>query len=690
MTAEQETDDSTVDVSRRQILGGVSTTALLAGSGLGTGMIGQVMGQSTARSLTTGERQTQANVAWPTAGYDLRNTRSSPDALTPTGNPTTAWTRPSAKNDTFTHSSPVVADGIVYIGSTTSRGGQLYAVDATSGERTWSTGQLFFRSVETTPAVADGGLYYIHTDGKVVAADPATGAEQWTYEVEGKARASPAVDDGTIYFGTNAGTMYAVSAANGTIQWAYDTHQDNEKLKLRTTPAVHDGTVYATTSGFNTLYVYAFDAATGDIDWKQDLVDVGSAQYYLTAPTVANSLLYLGDYESEILWALDPSTGEEVWKTESVDLGPDAGPAVAGCTLFVATRDGKLRAFDAATGDEQWSTILGSKVVAAPAVANGVVYVGDTGGQFHAIDAADGGRLWAENLESKVTTSPAVSNGMVYVANQQKLYAFDGDVTDRRGSVDYGSCPDGEGPNSRIVGEVTYEDASPAEGVSVDIVDIDTDTVVTTLQTNDQGAFGPKQLAPANLTAEVDVSDYTAFATQVQLEEDETHTIQVTLAEDTGTATPNSRVRGRVQYQDGTPAEEVSVDIVDTDTDTVVTTLQTNDQGAFGPERLAPANLTAEVDISGYTAFATQIQLEENEAHTIQVTLSENAATATANDGGTETADTSGANSDSGEDGSTASPSANGPGFGVVSGLASLAALVGANRAYDHLRDDDK
>ncbi|WP_380630258.1 outer membrane protein assembly factor BamB family protein [Salinibaculum marinum] len=640
--------------------------------------------------MATGERQTQANVAWPTAGYDLRNTRHSPDALTPTGNPTTAWTRTSANNDTFTHSSPVVADGIVYIGSTTSRGGQLYAVDANSGEQTWSTGQLFFRSVETTPAVAEGRLYYIHTDGKVVAADPATGTEQWTYEVEGKARASPAVDDGTIYFGTNAGTMYAVDAANGTIQWAYDTHEDNERLKLRTTPAVHDGTVYATTSGLDTLYVYAFDAATGDLDWKQDLVDVGNAQYYLTAPTVANSLLYLGDYESEVLWALDPTTGEEVWKTEGVDLGPDAGPAVAGCTLFVGTRDGKLRAFDAATGDEQWSTILGSKVVAAPAVANGVVYVGDTGGQFHAIDAADGGRLWAENLESKVTTSPAISNGLVYVANQETLYAFDGDVTDRRGSVDYGSCPDGEGPNSRITGEVTYEDGTPAEGVAVDIVDIDTDTAVATLQTNTQGAFGPVQLSPANLTADVDLSGYETFATQVQLEEDEAHTIQVTLDEDTGTATPNSRVRGRVRYQDGTPAEGVAVDIVDIDTDTVVATLQTNTQGRFGPVQLSPANLTADVDLSGYETFATQVQLEEDEAHTIQVTLDENAATATANDGETETADTSGANSGSGEDGSTASPSANGPGFGVVSGLASLAALVGANRAYDHLRDDDK
>ena len=103
-----------------------------------------------------------------------------------------------------------------------------------------------------------------------------------------------------------------------------------------------------------------------------------------TVGDTPNSLLYLGDWESATLRALDPASGETVWKTEGVKLGPDAGPAVAGCTVFAATRKGKLRAFDAATGDEQWSTVLGNKVQGAPAVANGVVYVGDTGGQVPA------------------------------------------------------------------------------------------------------------------------------------------------------------------------------------------------------------------------------------------------------------------------------------------------------------------
>src|SRR5215469_16203729 len=54
-------------------------------------------------------------------------------------------------------SSPAVADGVVFVGSTD---GNLYAVDEDSGKQKWKFKTLASRQVTSSPAVADGIVYF--------------------------------------------------------------------------------------------------------------------------------------------------------------------------------------------------------------------------------------------------------------------------------------------------------------------------------------------------------------------------------------------------------------------------------------------------------------------------------------------------------------------------------------------------
>jgi outer membrane protein assembly factor BamB len=109
-----------------------------------------------------------------------------------------------------------VAYGTVYITDK----GTLYAVDAQTGKEKW---QLQIGGVlSSDPIIADGIIYFGSTEessggllgghptGTLHAVDVQNGQELWKYTVEGITSRAPAVSDGTVYFGSEEGHFYAV------------------------------------------------------------------------------------------------------------------------------------------------------------------------------------------------------------------------------------------------------------------------------------------------------------------------------------------------------------------------------------------------------------------------------------------------------------------------------------------------
>lgn len=170
--------------------------------------------------------------------------------------------------------SPAVADGVVYIGS---MDGYLYAIDQETGKEKWKFKSRM--PIASSPAVADGLLYFVSSVGALGALDIATGKSKWVLPVEYERKfeaknlhgypsaaqtipdawdlftSSPAVANGKVYFGSGDGNVYAADAQTGVLQWKFSTRD-----VVHASPAVVGNTVYIGSWDSN---LYAIDAETG-------------------------------------------------------------------------------------------------------------------------------------------------------------------------------------------------------------------------------------------------------------------------------------------------------------------------------------------------------------------------------------------------------------------------------------------
>jgi outer membrane protein assembly factor BamB len=122
---------------------------------------------------------------------------------------TREWVFPTQR---AVESSPVVANGIVYIGSDD---GNLYAINAArgGGQRLYSAGS----SVEDRPAVSGGLIYFGSYDHSLYAVTT-NQVKRWSVPTRGEVDSSPVLANGTVYFGSDDGNVYAVNALTGPLE----------------------------------------------------------------------------------------------------------------------------------------------------------------------------------------------------------------------------------------------------------------------------------------------------------------------------------------------------------------------------------------------------------------------------------------------------------------------------------------
>ncbi len=105
-----------------------------------------------------------------------------------------------------------------------------------------------------------------------------------------------------------------------------------------------------------------------------------------------------------------------VWQR---DVGSGAGrlflklrPAVDGDRVYAATRDGRIRAFDARTGESIWDTDTDSPLSGGPGVGDGLVLLGTSDGEVLALGEKDGEIAWRARVSSEVLSSPVARGGI--------------------------------------------------------------------------------------------------------------------------------------------------------------------------------------------------------------------------------------------------------------------------------------
>jgi len=268
-------------------------------------------------------------------------------------------------------STPLAADGRVF---TFGINGTLSAFDAKSGKAEWRKefGSPDF-GVATSPMM-DRGLLIVHvggsSEGALTAFDPATGAVKWSWHGDGPAYASPIIVDlgGTRQVVTQSRNhIVSVSAASGDLLWQIPFRTEYEQNIV--TPAVYHDTLIFGGTGDPTMGVKVLKRGsqwTTETIWQNKDVSM-----YMSSPVVSGDLVFgFTERRRGQFYCLRPTDGSVVWTSEGRQ-GDNAAIVAAGSVLLLLTPDASLTV--ARQTDKAFTPVRKYTVADSPTWAHPVV-----------------------------------------------------------------------------------------------------------------------------------------------------------------------------------------------------------------------------------------------------------------------------------------------------------------------------
>ncbi|WP_435119004.1 PQQ-binding-like beta-propeller repeat protein [Halolamina sp. C58] len=292
---------------------------------------------------------------WPTLGHDARRTgfRETPPEIA--AEPTIE--RVGDGGGEFRDTAPAVTPDAVY--ATTVNYGENdrtrgFAATGRDGEswweRQWSDGDL-----PATPTI-HGETALLSRAGTTVAVNRRTAEVRWEYAA-GSVEGVPTAVGETVFLPSRR--LFALDGVTGERRWAADD--------LPNPPgpvAATESTVFAESDGT----LYAVDAADGSVRWEESV-----AEPSYDTPVVGDSIVAITGSDG-LLQAIPRTDEAERWQRQVP--GGQVAPAVAdGRVLAVSDTNDSLLAFDAHTGETDWTTDLGPTVDTRVAVGGETAFV---------------------------------------------------------------------------------------------------------------------------------------------------------------------------------------------------------------------------------------------------------------------------------------------------------------------------
>lgn len=236
----------------------------------------------------------------------------------------------------------------------------------------------------------------------------------WTASVTGDVHEfpTPVVVDGMVYYPSNSGTdsLYALDAGTGELIWKQRVGGVSDDAAT-----VLDGRIYIASDS-----IFCFDSLSGERFWAS-----GDADWTGSTPVVMEGKVFCGTADqsefTSTIYSLNSSTGMQIWSK------PLSG-YTASCIsvwnemIFVPTFNDwnptPLYALNAETGDVVWENSDNSAGYwdSSPVVVNGVIYINGVDGIARGIDAVSGSTVW-ESVVGYTTATSAYHEGRLYFAN---------------------------------------------------------------------------------------------------------------------------------------------------------------------------------------------------------------------------------------------------------------------------------
>jgi outer membrane protein assembly factor BamB len=272
-------------------------------------------------------------------------------------------------------------------------------------------------TVYASPVVADGVAYVGTTGGVFNAVNVDDGSYAWTFAAGAAIHGAAAVDAEAVYFACDDGFLYKLARSDGHRLWRYDLG-DRSAPRVLPHPAVFEwdwqgpqpviaeGVVFvgAGDGGF-----HAVDAASGERKWRH----AAQAKIRNGAAIDGTRIVY-GSADHHV-YSLDRASGKEIWRYDS-KAEIDGAPLAHDGHIYIGNRGSGLYALAADSGKEIWRLYFwGSWVESTPVVADGVLYVGASDlGHVSAIAPDDGHVLWRGKVHGWSFGTPLLVGDRVY------------------------------------------------------------------------------------------------------------------------------------------------------------------------------------------------------------------------------------------------------------------------------------
>ena len=304
-------------------------------------------------------------------------------------------------------STPVVADGSIYVGSML---GPFYAFNLADGSVKWKRTDIDEGFVAAA-AVKDGLVYVGDLFGTFYCFDAKTGETKWTYETLGEIDNGANFYQDKVIFGSQDAFLYCLNAQTGEEVWklqladqirCFPSIVGNRTFVAGCDGELHiinldDGTEIAKVpmkgpTGCSpavmgdALFVGNMENTFFKINWK-DAQQAWTYQHpkrkfeYRSSAAVTKDVVVVGN-QGKMVLGINPGSGEEVW-VHNTKAGVESSPVIVGQRAFFGGIRGKLSALDITSGAEVWSYEAGGQFDASPIVADGKLIIGNADGTLY-------------------------------------------------------------------------------------------------------------------------------------------------------------------------------------------------------------------------------------------------------------------------------------------------------------------
>jgi outer membrane protein assembly factor BamB len=358
-------------------------------------------------------------------------------------------------------STPVVADGQVWLTTATEGGHDFFVVRADAGSGKVTLNEKLFHSdnpeslgngasmnsYATPSALIESGRVYVHYGSFGTAClEAATGKVLWKREdlrcrhYRGASSSPVLFEDLVILTFDGADVQYhaALNKQTGETVWKTDRSvawndenvpgqmaKDGDLRKAHSTPLIVTAAGKPQMLSAGAKAAYGYDPRTGRELWKvlyndwsvapRPVFDDGVA-YFVTGLTKRELLAVKTDGEGDV------TDTHIVWRLKT-GVGKYSSPILVDGLIYTAAEESFITCIDAKTGETVWTERVGGKFAASPVYADGHLYFFDQAGKTLVLKPGRVLSILATNtLANGFMASPAVGGKAFFLRTKTHLY----------------------------------------------------------------------------------------------------------------------------------------------------------------------------------------------------------------------------------------------------------------------------